>query len=303
MRPTLRQLQYLVAVADTGRYGEAAKKLHVSQPSLSNQIADIEMELGVSLVERGRHGATMTPIGREIVERARLVIRDVEDLKAAALEGKKQFAGRVRLGVLASIGPYLLPTATKQLHAQFPGMRLSVREEKTTDLEEHLSNGLFDIIISTPEDHGTHSAIKLFEEKLWVCAAPDDPISASTDPLPLSALKNSELLSLGSGHRLSQLISDLARKAGARVSEEYQGTSLDATRQMAITGAGIAILPSLYVRREAQRDRDITLRPIEHKSAKRTISLIWRQSSPLVKQFQEIAETLQRAAIKMLEAR
>lgn len=301
MRPTLRQLQYLVAIADSGRFGEAAKKLHVSQPSLSAQVADIEAELGVSLIERGRHGALMTPIGQNIVDRARLILRDVEDLRSAALEGQHGFVGRLKLGVLPSIGPYLLPTAAKRLHAQFPDMRLSVREEKTTDLEAHLVSGLFDVIISTAEDHADHLSAQLFDEELWACAAPDDPISASTAPLNISALKDRQVLSLGPGHRLSELIGEVAQKGGGRVSEEYHGTSLDATRQMAIMGTGVAILPTLYVKREAQRDRDIVLRPIDHKMARRTISLIWRRGSPLTKRFGEIAETLKEISKELLK--
>jgi LysR family hydrogen peroxide-inducible transcriptional activator len=144
-------------------------------------------------------------------------------------------------------------------------------------------------------------SVPLFDEQLWSCAAPDDPMSASSAPLSLSALKDRELLSLGPGHRLSQLISELARKAGGRVSEEYHGTSLDATRQMAIMGTGVAILPSLYVKREAQRDRDITLRPIDHKLARRTISLIWRKGSPLTKRFEEIAATMENVAGDLLQ--
>lgn len=301
MRPTLRQMQYLVAVCDTGRFSEAAKRLHVSQPSLSAQIADIEAELGVTLVERGRHGAVMTPVGTAIVERARLILRDTEDLRAAALEAQTSFAGRLKLGVLPSIGPYLLPAATKLLHAKFPHMRLSVREEKTTDLEAHLVSGLFDIIISTAQDHPSHLSTHLFDEELWACAAPDDPMSSSTEPLSMTALKDCELLSLGPGHRLSQQISAIARKAGGKISEEYQGTSLDATRQMAIMGAGIAILPSLYVKREAQRDKDIAIRPIDDKLARRTISLIWRKGSPLTSRFEDVAKTLKQVADAFLE--
>lgn len=301
MRPTLRQLQYLVAIADTKRFGQAAKSLHVSQPSLSAQINELENELGVSLIERGRHGALLTPSGEDIAQRARLILRDVGDLKASALEGQQNFGGRLKLGVLASIGPYLLPTATIRLHAQFPELRLSVQEEKTTDLEAHLSSGQFDIIISTAQDHPGHRAAKLFDEQLWACAAPDDPMSAENGDLPISALKNRQLLSLGPGHRLSQLIAEIARKAGGQVSEEYQGTSLDAARQMAIMGAGVAVLPSLYVKREAQRDADLTLRPIDHKSARRTISLIWRERSPLAQRFKQISATLKQTATELLQ--
>ncbi|MEL6323574.1 MAG: hydrogen peroxide-inducible genes activator [Pseudomonadota bacterium] len=300
MRPTLRQLQYLVAIADTGRFGDAAKRLHVSQPSLSAQVAEIEAELGQPLIERGRQGAMMTPLGAEIVRRARLILRDVEDLKAIARDPGATLTGRLRLGVLPSIGPYLLPTATKRLHAEFPDLRLAVREENTVDLERHLTSGEFDLIISTPEDHPGRTSEDLFEEDLWACAAPDHTLAQSSDPVALTDLKNSALLTLGPGHRLSQLITEVADEAGAHVSAEYQGTSLDATRQMAIMGAGIAVLPRLYVRNEARRDPDISVRLIDHPIARRTISLIWRRQSPLSDRFHAVAAFLKDTATELL---
>lgn len=300
MRPTLRQLQYLVAIADTGRFGEAAKRMHVSQPSLSTQLAEMEAELSCTLVERGRHGAYLTPVGEEVARRARFILSEVEDMKAVTRETASGLAGRIRLGVLPSVGPYLLPTATKRLHEQFPDLRLSVREERTVDLEAHLQSGQFDIIMSTAEDHSAHSAVSLFEESLWICAASDDPLSKEDGPLSVSSLKGRPLLTLGPGHRFSQLVGELARRAGAYISEEYQGTSLDATRQMAVMGAGIAVLPSLYVKLEAQRDKDITLRPIADKLARRTISLIWRQKSPLGEKFEALSTHLRETARGLL---
>lgn len=296
MRPTLRQLQYLVAIADTGRFVEAAKRLHVSQPSLSTQLAEMEAELSCALVERGRHGAFLTPIGEEVARRARFILSEVEDMKAVTRETASGLAGRIRLGVLPSVGPYLLPTATKRLHERFPELRLSVREERTVDLEAHLASGQFDIIMSTADDHSAHVSVALFEETLWICAASDDPLAKAKGPLPLSSLKDRPLLTLGPGHRFSQQIGELARKAGAYISEEYQGTSLDATRQMAVMGAGIAVLPSLYVKIEAQRDKEITLRPIADPLAKRKISLIWRQKSPLGEKFEALAGHLKETA-------
>lgn len=300
MRPTLRQLQYIVAVADLGRFGDAARRLNVSQPSLSAQIADVEIALGGALFERGRHGAILTPLGDDIVHHARLILTHVENLKTVAQTAKGALAGRLKLGVLPSIGPYLLPSATKRLHAQFPDLRLSVREEKTIELDDHLERGLFDTIISTAADHRAGKAILLFEEDLWICVAPDDPLAASPEPVKLDQLQGRPWLTLGPGHRFSQLISELAREAGAYVSSEYEGTSLDATRQMALMGAGIAVLPSLYVRIEAQRDPDATVRRIDHARAKRRISLIWREQSPLSDTFETLADILKETAGKLL---
>jgi len=300
MRPTLRQLQYLVAVADTGKFHEAARMLNVSQPSLSAQIAEAEQQLGAVLVERGRHGAIMTPLGEEVVRRARLILIQVEDLKAFTLRPSGEVAGRYRLGTVPTIGPYLLPGAIKELHRLYPELRMSVREARTADLDERLMDGRLDMIISTPEDHVNGAFMELFEETLFVCAAQEDELSAKSGPVDLEALKGRELLSLGPGHRLSLIIQQLATAAGAHVSTEYEGTSLDAVRQTASMGEGVAILPNLYAVVEAQRDPGQVVRPIRHKLARRKIGLIWREGSPLAEPIMEMGNVLRSVAADLL---
>lgn len=301
MRPTLRQLQYIIAIAETGRFGEAAKRLNVSQPSLSAQVAEVEAALDVVLIERNRNGALMTPLGAEFVRRAREVLKDMQDLKDAMALGREGLNGRLRLGVLPSIGPYLLPSAVKTLHARHPDFRLSVQEANTFELEQMLKEGNLDTIISTPEDHPATRHEILFEERLWVCAAPDDPISG-TGPLAPEQLKGRSLLTVGFGHRLSLIVQALADEFGAHVSTEFQGTSLDATRQMAAMGAGLAVLPSLYALSEARRDPDLVIRPIEAARARRTLSMAWREGSPLGERFKMIAELLRENARPILES-
>ena len=302
MRPTLRQLQYLVAVADTGKFNEAARSVNVSQPSLSAQIAEAEEQLGAVLVERGRHGAIMTPMGEEVVRRARAILAQVEDLKALVQRSEGEVAGRYRLGTVPTIGPYLLPSAVKELHRLFPELRMSVREARTADLEERLGDGRLDMIISTPEDHVNGECMELFEETLYVCAAQEDELSRRTGPVELDALKGRELLSLGPGHRLSLIIQHLADAAGAHVSTEYEGTSLDAVRQMATMGAGVAILPNLYAVVEAQRDPTQVVRPIRHSIARRKIGLIWRRGSPLASTISSMGEVFRDVALEILAA-
>lgn len=303
MRPTLRQLQYLVAIAETGKFGEAAKRTNVSQPSLSAQIADMEEYLGSTLIERGRHGALLTPIGEEAVRRARMILRDVEDLKAVLSSDGGSLTGRIRLGVLPTIGPYLLPSVTRHLHAKYPEFRLSVREERSIDLDAHLQDGRFDTVISTADDHPNAEATPLFEESLWVCAAPDDPIAASAGDVRLANLKGRQLISLGVNHRLNHKIQAIADAAGAHVSSEYEGTSLDAIRQMAEMGAGVAVFPSLYALTEARRDPDLVVRRIDDPLARREISLIWRHTSPLKERLLQLAEELRSAASAILVGR
>jgi len=301
MRPTLRQLQYLVAISETGRFNEAAKRMNVSQPSLSAQVVDMELELKASLVERGRHGAMMTPLGEDIVRRARLILRQVEELKTVSNAGDTILSGRIRLGVVPTVGPYLLPKVTRELHQMFPDLRLAVYEGRTIDIDEQLRDGRLDVLISTAEDHPASNGIKLFEEALWVCVPTDAPMANRNTPVKLCDLKGHSLLTLGHGHHLNAAIHELAKQSGAFVSTEYEGTSLDAIRQMAAMGAGIAILPSLYALVEARRDNALVVRRIDHPKAKRNISLIWRETSPLKEKFEQLAETLTNAADKILQ--
>lgn len=300
MRPTLRQLQYIVAVSETGRFHEAAKRLHVSQPSLSAQIADVEQQLDIKLIERGRSGALMTPRGEEFVRRARLILRDVEDLKASMKTGDGTLSGRIRLGVLPSVGPYLLPSVVKDLHRSYPQLRLIVEEHWTDGLNAQLLDGTLDCIISTPEDHKDMASELLFDEHLWVCAAPDDEL-AGTGPVKLKDLKGREFLSVGQSHRLSRAVRELAESAEASVSSVFTGTSLDAIRHMAATGAGVAILPAIYALSEASRDADLVLRPIDHAQAHRRVALVWRQTSPMAESFGLMANVLREDAQAILK--
>ena len=292
MRPTLRQLQYFLAIAETKRFGEAARQLNVSQSALSAQIVEMESSLGITLFERGRHGALLTPVGQELVPRARVILREVEELKTLARQSGSELSGRVHLGVLPSIGPYLLPIAARQLHQNYPDLRLVVREERTSDLEEGLQTGRLDTIISTAREHRDVVSIPLFREELWICSAPDDPLSQSDAPVSLSEIRDRPLLSLGQGHKLSDIVRAIANEAGAYISSEYEGTSLDAARQMAVMGAGIALLPSLYAFSEARRDPDFIVRRLDHPSAVREIAICWRQASPLAESYQVLADEL-----------
>ena len=296
MKPTLRQLEYLVAIADTGTFGAAAKKTFVSQPSLSAQVKDMETHIGITLLERGRHGALLTPVGKEMVARARIVLRQVEEMKVLGREADGTLAGRLKLGVLPTVGPYLLPQVTRKLHKAFPDLRLFVREERTTDLQAHLVSGQFDVIISTPEDHPDTKSLPIVKENIYICIAPDDPLAETRGAVEIGDLKGREFLTLGHGHKFATVVKNLADHAGASTSGEYEGTSLDAVRQMAAMGGSIAILPSLYAISEAKIDPQLFVRPINHALAQRDIGLIWRHSSPLVKKFEKVGDIIREVA-------
>ena len=273
MRPTLRQLEYIVAVAEMGQVGLAADTLNVSQPSLSSQLLQAEQELGATIFIRGRGGAKVTSEGENIVRRARLILRDHEDLRASAKSGGL-FHGRLRLGTLPSIGPYLLPEVVRRLHKNCPNFRLVVREENTRDLDQGLRNGRLDMIICTPEDHPSMNHTPLFEEEFLVATALNYLQESQTESLELSDLQGQTFLTLGPKHRFSQMVAMLASRAGGRVSDEYEATSLDAIRLMAASGAGIAILPQIYAMTEARRTKDVLIRHLNDPDARRSIVLI-----------------------------
>lgn len=300
MKPTLRQLQYLVAIDEAGTFSGAAKLSNVSQPSLSTQLRDMEEVLGATLVERGRGGAPLTPIGEELAGRARIILRDMDAFRMTAREAGQTLAGRIRLGTLPSIGPYLLPLAVRRLHRLYPDLRIVVREERTVDLQAHLEDGRLDVVISTPEDHTAMRHMKLFHEQLYIGVAPDDPLAKGSGPVDIVDLAGRDLLTLGYGHKLSILVGRIAEMAGAQISSEYEGTSLDAVRQMAAMGGSVAVMPSLYMRSEAHEDPGIVVRKINSSMAERDIALIWRPTSPLSAKFQTVGEILTTAADNLL---
>ena len=275
MKPTLRQLEYIVAIAETGTFSLAARRMNVSQPSLSAQVADCEETLGKTIFERRRGGVQPTEFGLEILRRARVVLREMEDLIATGRD-TGIFGGRLRLGVLPSIGPYLLPNVVRVLHHNHPQLRLVLRDDSTSGLAHGLANGELDLIISTPEDYPGTYQMPLFKERLWAGFASDDPLANSDTPIKAQQLRNRTLLTLGQKFRITGIIQDIARQSGSRVSEDYSGSSLDAIRLMAATGAGVAIFPEIYAKTEARRGQDVVLRQIAMGSAARQLALIQR---------------------------
>ncbi|HEV8033882.1 hydrogen peroxide-inducible genes activator [Yoonia sp.] len=292
MRPTLRQIEYFVAVAEYGAFGAAADALAVSQPSLSKQLSTMEQELGIRLFERTSRRVSLTPTGRAVLARGRSILRDVRDFKAIARGTTSLFAAKLSIGVLPSIGAYFMPIANRRLHNLYPDLRLVIQEGATRPLLQLLKDGTIDAVIGTPTNEPEFDSAPLFEEALWVCAASDDPISLGSGPVTLSDLANSPLLSLSAEFRLNDIVEQLARKAGTYLSRDYEGGSLDAVRQMAVMGAGVAILPSLYALAEAVRDPEFKVRRLDHPDAVHPVALHWRRTSPAAEDFISLAKDL-----------
>ncbi|EFL89608.1 LysR family transcriptional regulator [Ahrensia sp. R2A130] len=292
MRPSLRQIEYFVAVAEYGAFGVAADNLGVTQPSLSKQLATMEDELGARLFERTSRRVTLTPLGRKLLPKGRAILQDGREFRAIARGSIGLFGDRLSIGVLPSVGAYFMPIANRRLHRLYPDLRLVVREAATVQLLTQLQDGRIDAVIGTRTNEPDVASIPLFSEALWICAASDDPLSAQRGPVQLSDLSGRPLLAVSPEFSLAEIVERLAQKAGAFVSRDYQGASLDAVRQMAVMGAGVAVLPSLYALAEAVRDPEFLVRRIDHPEAEHEIHLHWRRASPLGDDFRLLAENL-----------
>ncbi|KAB7763433.1 hydrogen peroxide-inducible genes activator, partial [Xanthomonas maliensis] len=294
-RTTLRQLSYFIALADSGSFTRAAEQMGVSQPSLSQQIRALEAIIGAPLLERGGP-VVLTPLGRDLLERARrilLEVRDLEDLRATAAD---TLVGTIRLGVSPTLGAYLLPSLVARLHRDHPALRVHVREGLPTALSAGLVDGVHDLILAQLPISGRnlHSE-RLFREPLYVTMASDHPLRDRTVLTPAD-LHGANLLTLMPEYRLAEQVAAISAEVGASVLRDYEGTSLDAIRQMAGMGMGLALLPELYVRQEIRAGDDVVARPVQGGPYYREIGLVWRQGAGRAPAFQLIAALLRDAA-------
>jgi LysR family hydrogen peroxide-inducible transcriptional activator len=295
--PSLRQLQYFVALADCRNYRQAAEACGVSQPTLSAQLSALEERLGVELVERGRSPVILTPAGEDIRVTARRILGLVQEMRDTAQKYRRQMSGVVRLGLPASIGPYLLPHVVSLLHSAYPDLRLYVREAIPDALPEALARGVHDIIIAPLPVRGDGlQVLPLFREPLYLAVPADHPFAARQD-VTFKDLGGQPMLTLEKGHALHEQVVALCQDCGARLLDDYEGTSLDTLRQMTAMGSGLTFLPGLYVKRAADGDPGIVTMALKGRDISRTIGLAWRAASPAEEAFRRIA-THVRAAVK-----
>lgn len=289
---TLRQMQHLLALAETGHFRRAAQQVGVTQPSLSAQIALLEQRLGVRLVERGTTTAILTPLGRDIVERARNILADVQALEDSASEDPAALRGTIRLGVSPTLGPYLMPRVVARLHRDHRDLRLHVREGAPDDLLRDLAAGGHDaILVQMPIIGPEFTVQRLFREELLLAMAADDALgqAASIDPADLTGRG---LLTLSPNYRMTEQIIALGAAVGAEVLRDYEGTSLDAIRQMAGLGMGLALLPSLYIRSEIRDEDDVIVRPVRGRAMYREMAMVWRRRAGRAAAYQRLAAVL-----------
>ena len=288
--PSLRQLEYLVALAETAHFRRAAERANTTQPTLSEQLKSLEERLGAQLVERSKSRVLLTPVGLQVVEVARRMLKDASEIRRLAASGGKGITGLLRLGLPPTIGPYLMQRAAPKLHRVYPGLRLYVREELPQHLPRALEDGVHDVIITPLPVRGADiETASLFREPLYLTVAADHPL-ARTPSVTLSDIRGLDVLTLGPGHQLHETAIDLCKATGARLRYDFEGTSLDTLREMVATGLGIAFLPGLYVRTVVARDSSVQTATIQGVNAYRTVGMAWRKSTARHSSFHQIAE-------------
>jgi LysR family hydrogen peroxide-inducible transcriptional activator len=277
----LRDLQYLVAVADHGHFGKAADASFVSQPTLSMQLKKLEKELGVLLVERGPRQVVLTDAGRQVVERAKVILGEVDTIKAIARQAADPEAGTVRMGLFPTLAPYFLPHVVPKVHQRFPGLELLLVEEKTEVIHRMLRDGSLDVaLMALPLlDPGLHVE-PLFDEDFVLAVPADHALASAPEPVDTSVLATEHVLLLEEGHCLRQQALEVCQLVGASERAGFRATSLETLRQMVAAGVGVTLLPQLAVQPPVAPSPDIRLLRLADPVPRRQIAMFWRPTSP-----------------------
>lgn len=293
---TLRQLRFLVAVADTLNFTQAAELCHVTQPTLSAGLKELEDQLGVSLAERSKRRVILTRVGAELARRARIVLTEVTDMEALARSQAGNGQGDLRLGVIPTIGPFLIPRAMPMLRAAWPEMRLFLREELTESLLEGLADGRLDlIVIALPHDTGNIETEFLFEDG-YQLATPQGHILSGKTEVTGALLAGASLLLLEKGHCLQRHALEAYADMQGPPGDAFAATSLPTLLSMVEEGLGITLLPQLAIDAGITRGHSIDLTPLPHACPRRVV-LGWRPTSPHAARFHQIAEMLRAARV------
>ncbi len=287
----LRDLHYLVALAEHRHFGRAADACFVSQPTLSTQIKKLEEELGVKLVERTPGKILLTETGREITGRARAVLAETDEIKAIAQRARDPEAGTLRLGIFPTLGPYLLPHVVPLLRERFPRLELLLTEEKTEHVLRMLREGALDAgIVALPVHEDSLHSEFLFEEP-FVLAVPDHhPLATHKTKLKLADLENEHLLLLEDGHCLRDQALEVCQLAGAGEKTGFRATSLETLRQMVAANVGITLLPTLAIKPPIGRTDNVHLLEFAGHAPSRRLAMVWRKSTSMATFLKRLAK-------------
>jgi len=290
---TLRQLRYFEALARQGHFGRAANACAISQPALSVQIRDLEEELGTELVERGARQVRLTGFGEEFALRAREILRSVDELGDLARASREQLVGRLRIGVIPTIAPYLLPAVIGNLNRMHEGLDIHIRETLTQKLIRELAEGRLDTaIVALPVSEPSLTEVALFRENFVLVRPAED----EGKPVPgREALREMRLLLLEEGHCFRDQALSFCELHSTRPRELLDGSSLSTLVQMVGAGIGVTLIPEMAVPVET-RSASVSIAHFREPRPTRTIGMVWRRTSPLANQLLQIAEEVRQSA-------
>lgn len=296
--PTIRQLHYLKLLAEHGAFGKAAEAAHVTQPTLSAGIQELERTLGAPVVDRARTGVILTPVGEEALRRATVILNEAEELVEAAKNAGQPLTGRFRLGVIPTIAPFLLPSALPLLRQRYPKLRLFLREDLTQRLIGELKAGRLDAaLIALPfETQGLEWA-HISDDELLAAVPADHPLARQATATP-EALERENLILLEDGHCLREHALSACRlnpPRGVVGEEPFAATSLPTLVQMVGSGLGVTFLPQMAVSAGLASAANVAVRPIEADHPAREIVVAWRAGSNRRAEGRLLAETLKDA--------
>lgn len=290
--PTLKQLQYLVALRDHGHFGRAADACFVTQSTLSAGLRELETLIGVTLVERTRRVVRFTPLGERIAEKARRVLREADELGDMARAAGRPLSGEMRMSVIPTIAPFLLPRILPRLRRDYPELKLFLREETSGLACESLHHGRADcVLLALPYACGDVASQVLFDDRLFVAGQPGD-MGNIDHAMPAAEIDETRLLLLEDGHCLKDHALSACARPELRAEATMLGTSLHTIVQMIDNGLGLTLLPEMALKAGILEHTGLVARPLDAASPARRIALVWRRNSPREKDFNLLASAL-----------
>lgn len=291
--PTLKQLRYLVTLHKYNHFGKAAEACHVTQSTLSAGLQELENLLGAQLVERTKRTVMFTALGEEIVNRALGILNDVDDLTDMATAAKDPMRGIVRLGIIPTIAPYLLPKIMPAIHEHLPHLELQLREDKSSDICEMMRIGELDLLLyALPFACGDAEEMPLFHDG-FVAAFPKGEVQANS--VASQDLDDSRLMLLEEGHCLRDHALDACQLMGNKARRELAGTSLPTIIQMVAAGHGTTLLPQMAVDAGLATNVNVNIFPFSDICPSRTIGLAWRKTNPRAVTFRKLGDVIKKA--------
>lgn len=281
----LRDLHYLVAVADLRNFSQAAEQCHISQPTLSNQIRKLEETLGITLFERTNKKVMVTETGEQIVRSARRILHEVDTMQDIAASAQDPLGGKFRLGAFPTLAPYIFPQLVPEITDKLPKIKLILVEEKTAELVDKLKKGELDAaLLALPVSDDQLLSQPLFDDEFYLAVPPGNPL-IHRPCIDISDLSRQTLLLLEEGHCLREQALEVCRWIGAGEEQDFRATSLETLRQMVKAGTGITLMPKIAI---PEQEEGIRYLPFAPPAPKRTIGLIWRKTFPKQQLIEEI---------------